>query len=304
MYFLMTNDLEHLDISSGAMSQEVGNQIVSHALPRLLKLYSKYEIKSTFFVLGSFARKFPDAIKLISREGHEIACHGYSHNVSHGFDIMVLEEQIHHLKISKRLLQKLSGQEIISFRSPALRINKDTVKALEKTGFVIDSSVCPKRLDFFLSYGSKDKWRWLDCPEKPYFMSKNDPFSIGDSNIFEIPVSGLIFGFIGSTMRSSPTLFRALAKKIMHRSNKSGMPPVFLFHPNELLPYEPRPLYNRSNNILNHMTKDFIRNSIKGRNLGDSCYNLLEEMIISFKNAGFSFTTVRKYYELNGKKNK
>jgi len=297
MELLVTNDLEHLDISSGAMRKDVGREIVDEALPKLLKLYSKYNVKSTFFVLGSFARLFPEAVELISKAGHEIGSHGFSHEVQHGFDVMTYNEQYRHLKYSKHLLEKLSNQEVISFRSPALRINSDTVRALEDSGYLIDSSVCPRRLDSFFSYGTSSKLGWLDCPKETYQMSEESPFKRGNSKILEIPVSASVFGFVGSTMRVSPFIFKFIRNSVARNSIKYRTPCVFLFHPNELIKHQNRAIKQRSDNFFSFLFKDFLRTRLKSRNLGEKSFRLLESMLYKFKKADFEFMTLKSYYE-------
>lgn len=64
---------------------------------------------------------------------------------------------VDHLKTSKKLLEDLSGQEVISFRAPALRLNGYTPLALTEVGFKIDSSVASQRFDLFFSYGGRQK---------------------------------------------------------------------------------------------------------------------------------------------------
>jgi peptidoglycan/xylan/chitin deacetylase (PgdA/CDA1 family) len=295
MKFLMTNDLEHFDISSGRMDDKVGDQINNNVLPRLLELYSKYNVKSTFFVLASYAKKFPESVRMIVKEGHEIGSHGFSHEVKHGFDIMSFEEQLRHLKASKKLLEKISGQSVTSFRSPALRINSDTAKALQLSEYTIDSSVCPRRLDSFFSYGTSTKLGWLKCPRVPYHIDNDDPFSSGFSSVLEIPISSALFGFIGSTMRASPTIFRILTKIVKAHSKKTNAPIVFLFHPNELLPHFQTRIYRRSSSFFGFLFKDYLRAKIKSRNLGYDCFKLLENLIKSFNSSGAEFVTIKSY---------
>lgn len=51
------------------------------ATPEVLNLLQKYEARATFFVLGMYAEKYPELIKSIQYQGHEIGSHGYSHNI-------------------------------------------------------------------------------------------------------------------------------------------------------------------------------------------------------------------------------
>ena len=292
----MTNDLEHFDISSGNLNYRVGDEIRDIALPKLLDLYSKYNVKSTFFVLGSFALKYPDSIKMIAERGHEIASHGFSHAVEHGFDVLNSDEQIRHLRSSKYLLEHISGQEVISFRSPALRMNTNMGNSLEKSGFLIDSSICPKRIDSFISYGTKNKINWLNAPSKSYLIKIENIFEKGNSSILEIPISSSVFGFIGSTMRASPYIFEKVKNYIFNNSIKDfKVPAVFLFHPNELLSYRKSVIQRRSKNFLGYLLKDYLRAKIKSKNLGQNCYNLLEKLLIESESRGFKFITMKQY---------
>ena len=150
-YFLLTNDVETHSIYYNDLRDETGHQVYKQAIPYLLDLYEKKNIKSTFFITGHIAKLYPEVVKMIANKGHEIACHGLTHEVNMAFDTMSLEDQISHLKEAKKILEDISGKEVISFRAPALRVNKDTPRALEEAGFKIDSSISPQRLDFFFS---------------------------------------------------------------------------------------------------------------------------------------------------------
>jgi len=93
-----------------------------------------------------------------------------------------------------------------------LRINEDTVRALEKTGFKTDSSVASQRFDGPFTFGSKKKLKWLLAPRRPYMISYDSVVKEGNSNILEIPISALFIPFIGTTMRISPLVTKMLRK--------------------------------------------------------------------------------------------
>ncbi|KAK7696101.1 hypothetical protein QCA50_000744 [Cerrena zonata] len=61
-----------LDISRGLYAGEVG-------VPRLLKLFAKYNIKTTWFIPGHSLETFPEQMAAVRDAGHEIGLHGYSH---------------------------------------------------------------------------------------------------------------------------------------------------------------------------------------------------------------------------------
>ena len=46
---------------------------------RLLSVLREAQVRATMFVLGKFAAAFPDVVRQIRAEGHEVACHGYGH---------------------------------------------------------------------------------------------------------------------------------------------------------------------------------------------------------------------------------
>src|SRR5215510_13528222 len=50
---------------------------------RILEIFEKYNTKATFFVLGWVAQHFPGIVRQIAQAGHEIGCHGYSHQRLH-----------------------------------------------------------------------------------------------------------------------------------------------------------------------------------------------------------------------------
>ena len=158
---LLTNDVETTSIWHNSLRDSTGKKVFEEGMPLLLDLYAKYKIQSTFFFTGYIAKLYPGIVKMITKYGHEVASHGMSHIKNDGFDVMPLERQIKHLKDSKNILEELSGQEVISFRAPALRVNDDTIQALIQCGYKIDSSVASQRFDLFMSFGGIKKLNWI-----------------------------------------------------------------------------------------------------------------------------------------------
>ena len=154
----------------------------------MLELYARHDIKSTFYFTGMLAEQSPDSIDLVKGHGHEIGCHGYDHAPEKAFDVLSYEEQLSELKKAKRIIESLAGT-IEAFRAPALRLNEDTLRALEETGFQSDSSVASQRFDGPFTFGSKKKLKWMVAPRKPYFLSYESITREGDSKILEIPIS-------------------------------------------------------------------------------------------------------------------
>ena len=203
---VLTNDVETTSIWFNRLSDETGLKVVQKGMPVLLDIYAGYGIKSTFFIVGDMAKKWPEVVKMVSNSGHEVASHGWSHEVDQAFDILSLGEQIQHLSKSKKLLEDISGQEVVSFRAPALRVNEHTPVALAETGYKYDSSVASQRFDMFMSFGSLKKIKWLTSPRKPYRTSPSSLFRMGNGSIVEIPLSAFILPYTSTTLRIFPLI--------------------------------------------------------------------------------------------------
>lgn len=296
-YFLLTNDIETTSIVNNCLSDRTGELVANFGIPKMLDFLDQHGIKSTFFVTGYFANKFPNSIKSIINQDHEVGSHGFSHEYSLSFDNLSLEQQIEQLKKSKVILENITNTPVISFRAPALRINKYTISALESTGFKIDSSISSQRFDFFLTTGMKGKMKWLTAPRGVYHPSDASSVRKGNSPLFEIPVSAILLPYIGTFMRISPVITRILRKVVFWDAIWNSNPVNFLFHPTEII--DERHRFDRSQrrlgNPISHVLKDVLRPKIKVRNLGGEALDLLEEQVLFFKNRGFRFVTCKEY---------
>ena len=296
-YCLLTNDVETTSIWHNSLRDKTGLKVLNEGMPLLLDMYEKYNVKSTFFFTGYIAKLYPEVVKMIIKNGHEVASHGMSHTRENGFDVMPLEKQIKHLKESKELLENISGKEVISFRAPALRVNSDTVKALEETGYLIDSSVASQRFDMFMSFGGLKKLNWLTAPRLPYRTSEVSLFKKGSSSIIEIPLSASFLPYVGTTMRIFPCLTKYQRKLLASESSFSYKPIVFDVHPNEFIDetMEPREFEKRSSNVISSFLQDTLRSKLKVKNLGIDGLGIYEREIKYFNKKEFHFTTIKDY---------
>ncbi len=295
---LFTNDVETTSIWLNTLRDETGLKVLKEGMPALLELYAKYNIRTTFFFTGYIARLYPEVVKMILPFGHEVGSHGMSHLKENGFDVMPLNKQINHLNESKKILEDISGTEVISFRAPALRVNQDTAIALTETNYAIDSSVASQRFDMFLSFGGLNKIKWLFAPRKPYRTKKNNLFIRGDGNIFEIPISATFMPYVGTTMRIFPRITSLQRRLLNIESKLSGKPVVFLIHPNEVIDEsdEPRIINRRAKNYLMFLFQDALRAQLKIKNLGEKCIRIYEKEIKYFYDNKYTFLTFKDYY--------
>lgn len=297
---LLTNDVETTSILNHKLSDKAGEYVLKQGMPLLLELYAKYDIKTTFFFTGYIAQKFPDVVKMVIPFGHEVASHGLSHKVEDAFDVLSLEKQIYHLQKSKSILEDICGEEVISFRAPAARVNYNLPKALEKTGFKVDSSVSSQRFDMFFSFGSIKKLNWLTSPRKPYFVDRENIFRKGNSQIMEIPISAFGFPYIGTFMRIFPMVNRLTRNLLYLESTLNNRPFVFLTHPNEFIDEEIEDglIQRRASNYLSYLFGDVFRHKLKIKNLGSKAIPIYEHEIKFFEQKNFNFVTCKDYYKI------
>jgi len=84
-------------------------------------LLGEKKVKAIFFVLGGLAEKYPELVKRIFDEGHEIASHGYSHKSLNNLGEESFEREIF---LTNNILKEITGQSPTKFRSPAFSLKK------------------------------------------------------------------------------------------------------------------------------------------------------------------------------------
>lgn len=299
-YCLITNDVETTSLWNHKLSDKTGEIVLKEGMPLLLEAYKSHNIKATFYFTGHIAKLFPEVVSMIIPYGHEVGCHGLTHEANKAFDVLSLNEQIEHLKKAKDILENISGHNVISFRAPALRVNENTPIALSATGFKTDSSIAPQRIDMFLSFGSKKKLKWLTAPRSPYFTQKNDLSKKGDSDIFEIPVSSFLLPYAGTIMRLSPCITGFIRYMLSIESKKTGRPLVFLTHPNEFIDEEIETLkiQRRAKGYFSYLLGDKLRYHLKLKNLGKKALPLLNDQLDYLSKVNFKFITAKELYHL------
>ncbi len=295
----MTNDVETTSIVNGGLRNDTGLRVWKEGLPLILDIYAKYNIKATFFFIANYAKQHPEIVRMIQPAGHEVALHGLTHDHRMAFDTMSYEDQLRHLVEGKKILEDIAGEEVVSFRSPALRVNKDTPKALCEAGFKYDSSIAPQRLDMFMSLGSKNKMRWLGAPRVPYETAIDDLARRGHSGLVEVPVSSFGVPYIGTAMRVAPTLSRLTRSMVYRETRDSDKVVNFLIHPIELItePNLHEKLERRSKNPIVYFLSDILRHQLKLRNLGSPAVKLFERDIQYWLKRNYKFITIKQVYE-------
>lgn len=225
---------------------------VEHNTHRILDTFETAGIKATFFTLGWVAERYPDLVRRIIKDGHELACHGYEH-------IRVTEQTPEQFRAdvsrTKHILEALSGNEVKGYRAASYSIGATNLWALDvlqQEGFKYSSSIYPVKHDL---YG---------MPEAPRFMFQ----PIENQDFKEIPITTIRFGSKnlpcggGGFFRFYPYAFSKWAfKRVNQKEKQAG---IFYFHPWEIDPKQPRQaglsLKTRTRHYLNlHRMEDRIK---------------------------------------------
>ena len=107
-------------------------------VPRLLRLLRRQEVRATFFVPGHTADGYPDIVKSIVEDGHEVAHHGYLHEQMRGADA---ETEAGYLDRGLEALERVTGARPVGYRAPWWEMNWHTPALLAERGFAYDSSL-------------------------------------------------------------------------------------------------------------------------------------------------------------------
>ena len=223
-----------------------------------VKVLEAISLKATFFIPAIFAERIGDCVRMVAGEGHEIGCHGLTHGAKEEYNILPYEEQKALLCEAKKRIENIISREVVSFRAPAFKINGDTIKALDASGFKADISVTSQRLGILSSEVSNNSW--LYAPRSPYHPDFKNPFRRGSSKVWEIPQSALIFLFSSNTgMAFGEGFMRALFRVLRAESRIRNNPIVFMVHPEDIYPREIKHNYKfRWNHLLPSKRDGFV----------------------------------------------
>ena len=94
-------------------------------------------LKATFFILGWLAERLPHLVREIRRRGHEVASHGYDHELCEEQSTEDLKKDL--LK-SKKLLEDITGNPVYGYRAPSFSISDNILQLIRQTGYLYDSS--------------------------------------------------------------------------------------------------------------------------------------------------------------------
>lgn len=192
---------------------------------KLLEIFAEHGVRTTCFFLGYVAERFPHLVREAHASGHEIASHGYGHQLIYS---MKPEEFLHDLKKSKGILEDTVGQRVLGYRAPGFSMNDDTpwfVDTLLEAGYVYDSSVFPAPR----AHGGLDNGQY-----HPHLTHEG---------LLEFPITITKLGgrslcfFGGGYLRLFPY---EVIRRMSHRVLAENRPVIYYIHPREIDPNHPR----------------------------------------------------------------
>ncbi len=197
-------------------------------VPRILDFLADQGVRGTFFVLGWLAEHEPDVVRSIAAAGHELASHGWEHELvarlgPEGFRSSV--------RRSKRVLEDISGEPVRGYRAPSFSILPGMEWAFDvllEEGYTYDASLFPITQHPVYGYPGVER--------HPFLLRRPS------GTLVEVPAATLqLFGKIvpaagGAYFRLLPY---GLVRAGFRQATRAGTPGTFYVHPWELDAWAP-----------------------------------------------------------------
>jgi polysaccharide deacetylase family protein (PEP-CTERM system associated) len=194
----------------------------------LLDLLSEAGVSATCFFLGWVAERFPHLVVEAARRGHELASHGYAHQL---VNRMTRQEFFEDADKSRRILEDITGRAVTGYRSPGFSVTENTpwfFPLLVRAGYRYDSSVFP-----------------ASCTHGGVTRASLSPYrcETAEGSLIEFPMTVVsifhrrlcVFG--GGYLRLAPLwLIEYLSDKVIREQR----PVIYYVHPREIDPEHPR----------------------------------------------------------------
>ncbi len=195
-----------------------------------INLGGPQKVAATFFVLGWIAERLPHLVREIHDRGHEVASHGYNHNLCNLESKKDLKKD---LIESKKLLEDIIGAPVFGYRAPSFSINNDTLRIIEESGYLYDSSY-----NSFEKHGRYGKILLNGYGKNGVALKISD-------NFVELPISNLKFKIQNSTLPwGGGGYFRLIPFPIFKKGVSTILEKqggyAFYLHPWEIDPQQPK----------------------------------------------------------------
>jgi polysaccharide deacetylase family protein (PEP-CTERM system associated) len=196
---------------------------------RLLDVFDEAQTRVTFFVLGWIAERHPELVRSIVARGHELASHGYGHELVYNLTPDQFRDDV---RRAKAVLEHTGGVPVLGYRAPSYSVVEQSLWALDvlvEEGHVYDASIFPIR---------HDRYGIPDAPRHVHIRTVNA------GSIVEMPVATVRWGGMnlpvggGGYFRLLPYAFTRWGFSRLNTVEKR--PAMFYLHPWEIDPAQPR----------------------------------------------------------------
>jgi polysaccharide deacetylase family protein (PEP-CTERM system associated) len=231
----MTIDVEdyfHVSAFDGVVPRNRWDTLESRVCAnteRVLSLFDDAGVRGTFFVLGWVAVRYPDLVRRIAAQGHEIASHGFAHRLVYDQTLTAFREDVTR---AKAVLEDAAATEVHGFRAPSYSITPRSLWAIDiliEAGHTYDASIFPIHHD---RYGIPVSARHPYTIQRDAGSMLEVPGSVARVLGLNLPVGG------GGYFRILPYAWTRWGLERINRGE--GRPAVFYLHPWELDPDQPR----------------------------------------------------------------
>jgi polysaccharide deacetylase family protein (PEP-CTERM system associated) len=191
---------------------------------KILDLLDEFDVRATFFVLGWVANRLPELVEEIDSRGHEVASHGYNHQLLYEQSTAEIRRD---LRQSIDVLEPLVENSIRGYRAPSFSITDEALEILADLGFGYDSSSFPVQ--------SHDRYGSVINSSSKTFVELN--CDIVEAQLPRLEALGKGFPWAGGGyFRFIPyPVFRRGVEQITQERDY-----IFYLHPWELDPEQPR----------------------------------------------------------------
>lgn len=243
---------------------------VSKNFRAMLEIFAAKKARVTCFFLGWVAESFPELVREAWNQGHEIACHGYSHGLVYE---MTPEEFLQDISKAKHIIEDIIGSPVRGYRAPCFSVTKGTPWFFDKlvqAGYQFDSSVFPASRRF----GGLKTSNW-----------NPDEVETPSGRVAEFPITVVramgrpMCFFGGGYLRLFPyKVIKKMGKQVLDQ----GRPIIFYLHPREIDPDHPRLPMNPVAHFKSYVNLSTVRSKMESI-LDDFTFTTFSEMMADRK---------------------
>lgn len=159
------------------------------AVPKILDVFERHDVKCTFFIPGWIIEKYPNVAKRIQAKGHEIGYHGYLHEfddlADYGKEKEIMDKTI-------KIFEEVLNIRPEGLRFPLYELTESRLQLLHEYGFLYSTNLMDHDFPYFMNYQGKvsnvielpSQWMWEDATY--FFYTLSEPVRRGISSCKDV----------------------------------------------------------------------------------------------------------------------